>query len=145
MSTVAHEKKETSKNIRYLRDKDKEMVRGIFRFHEVPGGTLSFAYRGYGLKGESIQKIGPLVDGEVYTLPLGVARHLNKNLWYPEHSYAMDERGIPQYKVGRKIRRASFQSLEFVDIDDLTPEGGSGIMTAQKLGSEVPSLDTMRG
>ncbi len=32
-------------------------------------------------------------------------------------------------KIGQKVRRCSFQSLEFVDIADLTPE--SGIITAE--------------
>ena len=138
-------KKEPNKSIKYLRDKDREMVKGIFRFHEVPGGEMSFPYRGYGLKGEPIQKIGPLRDGEVYTLPLGVARHLNKNLWYPEHVHASDKDGRSVFKVGRKIRRASFQSLEFVDVEDLTPEGSSGLVTVEKTMGDLPSLDSIKG
>ncbi len=139
MTTASTKKEAHAKNIRYLRDKDREMVRGIFRFHEVPGGSMSFPFRAY--KGDPIENIGPLVDGQVYTLPLGVARHLNKNLWYPQHSHALDERGMPIFKVSQKVRRASFQSLEFVDVEDLTPEGASGLVTVEKTVSDLPRLD----
>lgn len=104
-----------------MRDKDREPVRGKFIFHEVPGGTMSFVYRAY--KEDPVEKFS-LQDGEVYTLPLGVAKHLNKNCWYPVHSFLRGEDGKVSQRVGQKVRRCSFQSLEFVDIDDLTPEGG---------------------
>jgi len=104
------------KNLRYQRDKDRELVKGIFRFHEVPGGTMSFVFRAY--KEDPVERYD-LVDGEVYTLPLGVAKHLNKGCWYPVHAYQMSEEGKPTKNVGRKVHRCSFQSLEFVDIDDL--------------------------
>jgi hypothetical protein len=118
-------------NLRYLRDKDREPVRGIFRFHEVPGGMMSFVYKAY--KEDDIERFD-LVDGSVYTIPLGVAKHLNKNCWYPVHAYAMDENGRPTMKIGEKVRRCSFQSLEFVDIDDLTPVGKPEIATVETVG-----------
>jgi hypothetical protein len=40
------------------------------------------------------------------------------------HTHAVDEHGKPVAKIGQKIRRCSFQSLEFVDIEDLTPDVG---------------------
>lgn len=104
------------KKLRYQRDKDRELVRGIFRFHEVPGGTMSFVFRAY--KADPVERYD-LQDGEVYSLPLGVAKHLNKNIWYPVHAFQQDEKGKPVQNVGRKVHRCSFQSLEFVDIDDL--------------------------
>lgn len=107
-------------NFKYERDKDREKVRGIFRFHEVPGGTMSFVFKKY--KEDPVENF-TLVDGEIYSLPLGVAKHLNKNCWYPVHSYSVDESGKPLTKIGQKVRRASFQSLEFIDIDDVTPVG----------------------
>ncbi len=54
-------------------------------------------------------------------LPLGVARHLNQNGWYPEHSFQVDENGNSIAKVSKKIHRFGFQSLEFTDIQDLSP------------------------
>ena len=117
------------KNLRWHRDKDREIVKGMFKFYEVPGGLMSFVYREY--KQDQTERYD-LVDGEIYSIPLGVARHLNKNGWYPVHTYTMNEAGVPSMKVGQKKRRFGFQSLEFVDIDDLTED--KGIITVEKIG-----------
>lgn len=128
-------KKETKPkpNYKYLRDKDREIVKGIFRYHEVPGGSLSFPFKKW--KEDELETYH-LVDGQVYSLPLGVAVHLNKNCWYPVHAYSLDENGKPAMKIGKKVRRCSFQSLEFVDIEDLTPEGTADIVTVEKIGNQ---------
>jgi hypothetical protein len=115
------QKEQAKKNLRYQRDKDREKVRGIFKFYEVPGGSMSFSIRIY--KEDQTERYD-LVDNQVYTLPLGVAKHLNKNGWYPVHAYSQDDNGNPSMRIGTKVRRFGFQSLEFVDIDDLTPVGG---------------------
>lgn len=107
-------------NLKYQRDKDREMVKGMFIFHEVPGGSMNFVFKAY--KEDQVERYD-LVDGQVYSLPLGVAKHLNKNGWYPVHSYALDETGKPTMRIGQKVRRFSFRSLEFIDVDDLTPTG----------------------
>jgi len=114
--------------------KDHEMVRGIFRFHEVPGGSLNFVYKKY--KGDEVLSY-TLIDGQVYSLPLMVAKHLNKNCWYPVYDYEMDEQGkfTNKYRIEKKVRRCSFQSLEFVDEDDINPVGEATIYTAQSIGS----------
>lgn len=117
-STVIKSKK--TKNLIYQRDKDREPVKGIFRFYEVPGGGMSFSYKAY--KGDPVAKY-TLVDGEVYTLPLGVAKHLNKNGWYPIHQHQLDETGKPIMVLHKKKRRFGFQSLEFVDVDELQQTG----------------------
>lgn len=117
-------------NLRYQRDKDREPVKGIFRFYEVPGGSVSFNYRAY--KEDEVERFD-LVDGMVYTLPLGVAKHLNKNGKYPVHKFMTDDFGKPVMKIGQYVRRFGFQSLEFVDIEDLTEEGGQ-IVTAEMTG-----------
>ena len=115
-------KKETVKqNLRYQRDKDREMVKGIFKFYEVEGGGMSFVYKAY--KEDPVERYD-FVDGQIYTIPLGVAKHLNKNGWYPVHAHLMDENGKATMKIGQKVRRFGFNSLEFVDLDDLTPVGG---------------------
>jgi len=127
------QKKETQKqkpNLKYMRDKDREMVKGKFIFHEVPGGTMSFVFRAY--KEDPTERFD-LIDGQIYTLPLGVAKHLNKNCWYPIHAYQTDENGKSIIKVGQKVRRCSFQSLEFVDIEDLTPVGATDIVTVEQI------------
>ncbi|MDD5551243.1 MAG: hypothetical protein PHS34_08290 [Candidatus Omnitrophica bacterium] len=109
--------KKTNLNLRYQRDKDRESVKGIFRFYEIPGGTLSFVYKAY--KPDPVEKY-TLVDGQIYTLPLGVAKHLNKNGWYPIHEYMKDENDKPSIRIGQKVRRFGFQSLEFVDVDEIS-------------------------
>lgn len=111
----------------YQRDKDNEKVKGIFKFYEVPGATLSFPYKAY--KGDEVARYD-LVDGQVYTIPLGVARHLNKNGWYPVHAHTKGEDDKPSMKIGQKVRRFGFQSLEFVDIEDIS-EHGSPLMTVE--------------
>jgi hypothetical protein len=62
-----------------------------------------------------------LEDGKVYSLPLGVVKHINKNMFYPIHSYMTDENGKKSMRIGTKIQRASCQSLEFVDVEDISP------------------------
>jgi hypothetical protein len=113
------EVKKTKPNLNYLRDKDREKVRGRFHFNEVPGGTLNFVFRGY--PGDPIESYS-LEDGSLYTLPLGVAKHLNNDCWYPVHKYMTDDQGKPSIRLGQKVRRCSFESLEFVDINELQPE-----------------------
>jgi hypothetical protein len=105
-------KDQLSKSLKLQRDKDREMVRGKFIFHEVPGGQMSFVFKKY--KQDPLENF-TMVDGEVYTIPLGVAKHLNTNCWYPTYSYKNDEAGRPVMGVGEKVRRCSFQSLEFID------------------------------
>lgn len=123
MSTQAQtmtkkETKETKPSLKYQRDKDREMVTGKFIFHEIPGGVMSFSFKAY--KEDSVERYD-FVDGQIYKIPLGVARHLNKNLWYPQYEYFKGDNVQNIQRIGRKVRRCSFQSLEFVDIDDLTP------------------------
>ncbi len=115
-------KKETpvKKNHKWQRDKDQEPVKGIFRFFEVPGGQMEFVFKAW--KEDKVETY-KLRDGHHYTLPLGVAKHLNKNLWYPIHHYAQDADGKPLMKINQRVRRCAFQSLEFIDIEDLAPAG----------------------
>ena len=116
---LSTDKKNTKKpNLKYLRDMDRRMVRGIFKFYEVPSGTMMFSYRAY--REDPIENF-TLVDGQVYTLPLGVAKHLNNNCWYPIHSYVQNEDKNVSLKVGQKVHRCGFQSLEFIDIEELGP------------------------
>ena len=106
----------TKQSARYLRDKDREKVRGIFRFYEVPGGKLEFMFRKH--KGDPLETVS-LKDGEVCTVSLGVAKHLNSSGKYPEHAFKQQENGKPAMEVGRMVRRYGFQSLEFTDVEGL--------------------------
>ncbi len=118
----------TKAEMKKLRDKHREPVRGKFIFHECPGGMLEFTFREF--KEDPLERYS-LIDGMVYTLPLGVAKHLNKNCWIPEYNYVQGEKGLGQaagtghmMRITNKVRRTSFQSLEFVDIEDLIPDVG---------------------
>lgn len=121
--------KNLGKSLKWRRDRDREIVKGMFKFYEVPGGSMSFVYRAY--KEDKTERYD-MLDGNVYSIPLGVARHLNKNGWYPVHAHTMDEHGVPRTKIGHKKRRFGFQSLEFVDMDDLVEEG-VGIVTVERV------------
>jgi len=103
-------------NISKLRERDAQPVRGRFNYHEIPGGTLPFVLRLY--KGDPVMRYD-LKDGEVYTLPFGVARHLNNNVGRYEHQFLLDKNGSPSSLARRKIRRCSFENLEFMDIEDI--------------------------
>jgi len=107
--------KRPKKNLNYERDRDRQPVKGIFRFYEVPGGTMKFALRLY--KGDHARRY-KLVDGEVCSVPLGVAKHLNSSGWYPIHAHVVDANGKNIYKVNQKKQRYGFQSLEFIDPAD---------------------------
>lgn len=127
--------KKPSKSIKAQREKDQTKVRGIFRFYEVPGGKLSFSFKQY--KEDGVKKY-ELIDNQTYELPLGVARHLNKNGWYPEHHFMTDEQGIPKKTFKKKIHRFGFQSLEFIDEEDLTQDStGDVIFTPSEEVSEL--------
>jgi len=115
MANIA-DKKPAIKNkptLEEMRKSDAELVRGKFSFLEAPGATLKFSYRKY--KGDQI-KTYSLKDGEIYTIPKGVAKHLAKSGSYPIHEYATDENGKPLIRIGRVKRRYNFESLEFFDV-----------------------------
>jgi hypothetical protein len=104
--------KEEVDKFKEQREKDAEIVNGIFHWHEVKGGKFEFMFRKY--KGDPIKKY-ELMDGERYPLPRAVARHLNTNGWTPIYSYKEDEKGRPVATMTGKEQRFSFQSLDFID------------------------------
>jgi len=108
-------KKINKKDLEWQRKKDSEKVRGIFKFYEVPGGTLKFPYRAY--KGDEIEMY-EFIDEHIYEIPLGVAKHLNKNGWYPVNTYRLDDNNKRSMHIGKKVHRFGFQSLDFMDLDD---------------------------
>lgn len=126
-------KTEASKQISKMRERDSEMVTGIFKNLENPGvngskGSLSFGYKAY--PGDDYV-FYELWDGERYTIPRGVARHLNNNCYYKEYQHLQGEEGITgvrgaqgdgrlrtqHMQAARKIHRFEFRSLEFMDDD----------------------------
>lgn len=108
-------RKISDEEMRLLKKKDHKMVKGIFRCYEPRGGSMTFSFRKY--KGDDVLKY-TLVDGEIYDVPLMVAKHLNQNCWWPKHSHVLDANGNPSIEVGKKVQRCSFESLEFQDVDE---------------------------
>ncbi len=102
MKKILESQKQLEKD--YL--EDQKMVKGVFNFKEVPGGRMGFVYKKY--KQEQVKKYD-MIDGQVYTIPLGVAKHLNRNGWYPVHEYKMDENDKSVVRVGQRVNRFGFQ------------------------------------
>jgi hypothetical protein len=126
----ADEKKANEIDLKRQWEAESKKVRGIFRYHECPGGSLSFPFLKY--KWDEMITYS-MKDGEVYEVPLMVAKHLNTNCWYPSYDYKNDVNGMPKVTLSEKIRRTSFQSLEFVDLED----PGMKSATSQKAMSGV--------
>lgn len=108
------DKKEPKVDLEKQRKRDREMVTGIFRFLEIPGGTVRFPFREY--RGDPIERFS-FEDGKMYRIPRGVARHLNNRGCYHIHAYQKDEAGTPTLQIGKKVHRFTFSSTEFLDID----------------------------
>jgi hypothetical protein len=125
---------EAAKHISKMRERDAEMVSGIFKNLENPGvngakGSVSFGFKAY--PGDDFV-FYELWDNERYTIPRGVARHLNNNCYYKEYAHLPGESGIAgvrgaqsdgrlqsvHMQAARKIHRYEFRSLEYMD-DDL--------------------------
>lgn len=121
-------KEELKRQIQKMKDRDSERISGIFKYLERPGGTLRFRYKMY--PGDKYEEY-VLVDGERYSIPRGVARHLNTNCWYLEYQN-IDERtpgvkGAPynlygqpdkvRMQAAKKVHRCEFRNLEFMDDD----------------------------
>lgn len=119
MSALTKDKKEeipavpaSVENSVYAKWKEESrMVKGIFRCHEPRGGCVTFSFRKY--KWDSTKRY-TMHDGQEYEVPLCVARHLNKNCNYVEHTHILDAQGKPILnEAGKKVSRMNFDSLDF--------------------------------
>lgn len=112
-------RKISSEEMKKMRERDNKVVKGRFRCFEPPGGQIQFSFKKY--KGDPVMNY-TMVDGEVYDVPLMVAKHLNENCWYPQNKNILDANGQPMQDIGKKVQRCSFESLEFSAVgaeDDL--------------------------
>lgn len=79
-------------------------VRGQFVNVEYPGLPQKISgkyYKGMPYFSEVLK------DGETTTIPLSVARWINEEFGYDQHSYIQDEKGAP-LKTGKKVPRGKF-------------------------------------
>lgn len=106
----------TSKMKEAMRKKDNRMVEGIFRCFETRGGSVTFSFKKHA--GDEVVQY-TMVDGETYTIPIMVAKHLTHNCCYSQHAYELDANGNSIIGSGKKIHRYSFESLEFQLEDEI--------------------------
>jgi hypothetical protein len=120
---------ELAKKLKIERDKDRQLVKGVFKYYEVPNGVMEFCFKKYAE--DPVEKF-TMYDNQVYSIPLGVAKHINNNTWYPIHEYSKNEDGSSMQRIGQKIRRMAFQSLEFMDMDGVG-DNINRIITVEKV------------
>jgi len=89
---------------------ESRMVKGIFRCREPKGGSVNFFFRKY--KWDKTKEY-TLLDGEVYEIPLAVARHLNANCNYAVHSHILGSDGNPTLNKNKVESRMNFENTEF--------------------------------
>jgi hypothetical protein len=94
-----------------MRKEDNKLVKGVFRCHEPRGGSVTLVWKEH--KGDPLRR-WHLEDGKEYEIPKGLARHLNKNCNYYQHTHILGKNGEPDVnRAGKKISRMNFESLEF--------------------------------
>lgn len=89
-------------------EEDAKMVTGIFKNLEAKGGDLEFTYRMYK---EENHKVYHFDDGQKYTIPIGVAKHINNMTAVPERDYAIGPDGTKQLYTVIKSKRQRYQFL----------------------------------
>lgn len=107
----AEEKKKTSDLIEKARKEDEKLVKGIFKNLEAPGCETTFSYRAY--KGEPI-RVYTLEDGKEYTIPFGVAKHVNRQCRYKKNKYLVDADGKSMIGADKPFERYQFVSTDFM-------------------------------
>lgn len=104
------QRKLSPEEIKKERERDHQVVKGIFRCFEPRGGSVTFVFRKY--KGDPVEKYS-FTDDHTYEIPMMVAKHLNQHCWYPKHTHVLDANGNPSVQVGKKVKRFAFESFEF--------------------------------
>lgn len=109
----AESKKKSKETIDKLAKENAKLVKGIFRNMEVPGGDLEFAYREF--PGEPV-RVYHFWDGQEYEIPLGVAKHINKNTKVGIRDYMRNAKGekLLTSCIGGWRQRYTFTSSEFM-------------------------------
>lgn len=110
---TATEKAKAKELIAQKEKEDSQLVKGIFKNLEAPGGNLEFAYKAY--DGHPVQFYN-LQDGQTYELPLGVAKHINNQTRVPRKEYVNPsaEGQMPQTRIAGYKQRYQFLSTEFM-------------------------------
>ena len=83
---------------------DDRMVTGTFIHVEYPGQSKYIACKYY--KGQEYFK-QDMMDGESYTIPLSVARHINERCYRETHAGLLDSNGNP-LKTSKRMTLCKF-------------------------------------
>ena len=84
-----------------------EMVKGVFKNLECEGADVKFSYA----RGKEVPKKYVLQDGEVYELPIDVARHINR-CGHPVNEAEVDKHGNYLGRREKFIRRFDFRRID---------------------------------
>ena len=105
------QKKEAKKTIAAQREKDNEMVTGIFK-NRTGEGKISFSYGKYKEDGTSIYEFE---DGVTYTIPRMVANHLNQGTSVAKREYGINPDGTQSLQtiIRKREKRYEFISTDF--------------------------------
>jgi len=104
-------KKKASDMIESARKIDSKLVKGIFKNLESKGGDLTFAYRQY--RGEPT-RVYHMLDAQEYEIPLGVAKHINRQCKYKKSKFLMDKDGNRIIGADTPEERYKFISTDFM-------------------------------
>lgn len=124
---------EAAKKVEKERERDYEMVTGIFEFKEPGRSKLEFRFKKYP---NDEFKLYTFISGQRYRIPRMVAKHLNsihyveyKRLNLPNgmqsdlHMGGVADESSPESRMymQHKIKRTEFKSLEFLD-EEINPK-----------------------
>lgn len=107
------------RRVRKIMEEDCQMVKGVFRNHECPGGSMTVSVSKY----PGLHFNLTMEDGKEYEVPKYIARHLNgidkasalnngliHSCQSPVHEWRVTKPGMdPHAEVGRWKQRVSFQ------------------------------------
>lgn len=101
--------------IEHLKERNSDMVTGIFRCFEPIGGSVKMTAMAFGGEDPITYEF---LDGQEYTIPRYIAKRFESEFqgsgtWYPTHGHIMDQYGKPMVGVGKKNRRFGFSSMDF--------------------------------
>lgn len=104
-------KQAASEQLKKARIEDEKLVKGVFKNLEAPGTETMFSYRAY--KEHPIQTY-TFEDGKTYEIPLGVAKHINRDCKYQRSANLVDAEGKPMVGEGKPIQRYEFTSTDYM-------------------------------
>lgn len=109
---LTEKEKEAADKLRLKeREKNSQMVTGIFKNLECSGGDAFVTYHQYK---EDPTDVYHLWDGKEYTLPLGVAKQINNVCKYKRSKYLIDKDGNNMLTSDKPIERYQFVSTKFM-------------------------------